>query len=162
MKEIQLTQGKVALVDDEDYEELSKYKWYANKQVNGKLYAFRKAAQDSVTHKIRPIYMHRVIMNTPQGMRTDHINNDGLDNRKVNLRVCTQSENLCNRGMNKNNTSGFKGVYSRKDKRNSVWVAEVSIHGKKKYIGNYLTSQKAHEAYREACIKYHGEFANAG
>lgn len=97
-KSIPLTRGKIALFDDEDYEELSKYKWFITK-----VYASRHSGNKTV-------YMHREIMKTPENMETDHINGDVLDNRRENLRICTRQENARNiRGIS-SNTSGYKGV----------------------------------------------------
>lgn len=95
MKTIPLTQGKVALVDDEDYEELSRFKWCATKNRRGKFYAVRggpRAGGGSPT-----VQMHVVIAGTPAGMDTDHIDGDSLNNQRSNLRICTRAENLSNR-----------------------------------------------------------------
>jgi HNH endonuclease len=156
--EIPLTQGKVALVDREDYEELIKYKWYAKR--GGKtFYAVRKSPLDK-KRKQCTIQMHRVIMNTPIGMETDHINGNGLDNRRTNLRVCSRSENRCNVGKCSNNTSGYKGVSFFK--ANSKWHAMIMINCKQNNLGFFDTPELAYKAYCDACIKYHGEFANFG
>ena len=109
MKEIQLTQGKVALVDDEDYEYLNQWKWYANEWKGGKLYAVRNVRKNK--QYIGYESMHRLLSsNKDKKLVTDHINGNTLDNRKSNLRICTISENTKNRQIQKNNKSGFKGV----------------------------------------------------
>lgn len=109
MKKIPLTKGQVALVDDEDYEMVSRYKWYTQ-DINKTLYAQRMIVTKGTGKRVT-MFMHRLIMNTPQGMDTDHIDRNGLNNQKSNLRICTRTQNLLNRGMLKSNTSGYKGVY---------------------------------------------------
>jgi len=148
MKKIQLTQGRVALVDDEDYEWLSQWKWFYD---NG--YALRNNWKP--THTI--IYMHREIMNTPKSKRTDHKDTNGLNNQKSNLRICTQSENLMYRGKQKNNTSGYKGVTF--DNAKQKWMAQIKVNRKKIYLGRYKKAIDAAHAYDDAAQKYHGEFA---
>ena len=152
MKDIELTQGKVALVDDEDYEYLKQSKWYAHNQRDGECYAMGGRGK---------IYMHRLIMGTPKGMYTDHINGNGLDNRKENLRVCTNAQNLMNRPKSKINTTGYKGVTISKyrDRINTYIRAQININGKNKFLGFHKTPELAAKAYNKAAIKYHGEFA---
>lgn len=154
MKKIPLTQGKVALVDDEDFEELSKYKWHAHKQCGGTFYAGRN--QKLANGKYRYIHMHKEIMNTPDDMHTDHINHNGLDNRRENLRVCTSSQNMMNRLKHSNNTSGFKGVsFHSRDKK---WQAGIRLNTKRIHLGYFTDKLSAIMAYREACVQYHKEF----
>jgi hypothetical protein len=157
MKYIELTQGKRTMVDDEDYNELSKYKWYARK-TGKKYYVLRHFYAGKKQYK--HILLHRMIMNTPDGMCTDHINGDGLDNRKSNLRICTISENLMNRGSQKNNASGLKGAYYNKRAKN--WQSYIKAENKNIYLGSFRSKEQAHDAYCEASKKYHGEFANTG
>lgn len=92
----------------------------------------------------------------PDGV-IDHINGDATDNRIVNLRVATQAQNSANQGKQCRNTSGYKGVYW--DKRRSKWMAQIGVQGRYKYLGRYDTAEEAHEAYREGCLRFHGEFA---
>lgn len=145
-----------ALVDEEDFEIVSKYKW----SISG--YGYARAAKydtgilDKNGHiKQRVIKMHRLIMNAPTGISVDHINGNPLDNRRKNLRLCTMSQNLSNRPRQKNNTSGYKGVYSHQGK----WVAEVKCKGKKFYLGIFDDKNSAALAYNVAAKKYHREFA---
>ncbi len=138
-RKIPLTQGKFAIVDDDYYWELSKHKWC----VSAFGYAVKKTPG---TNGI--IWMHRLINNTPEGFETDHINRDRLDNRKENLRTCTTLQNQANRGINKNNTSGVKGIYwARRDKR---WVARIKINYKAINLGYYLTLKEAKKARLKA------------
>lgn len=154
--EIPLTQGKVALVDREDYEELSKYKWCAHKKLRT-FYAVRNSTKD-FRGKGHTIQMHRKIINCPIGMEIDHIDGNGLNNTRANLRVCTHSQNLMNIGKRSNNTSGFKGVSF--DKQLKKWLASIHINCKQKNLGLFATAEDAYKAYCDACIKYHREFSN--
>lgn len=95
---------------------------------------------------------------TRRGMVIDHINHNGLDNRKCNLRICTNQENICNCEIPKNNKSGCKGVYWAKDKQK--WTVQVTINNKTKYIGSYENLEDAIKARQEASKKYYGDFAN--
>ena len=156
MKEIQLTQGKVALVDDEDYDYLMKWKWHAVKYSNN-FYAAR--TQKICEGKKTAILMHRVIINNKNTkMHTDHINGNGLDNRKINLRICTHSQNLMNRGASINNKIRYKGV-SYIEKINKFRV-QIMVNKKNTTIGYYINPIDAARAYNEAAIKFHQEFAN--
>ena len=156
-KEIKLTGGKVAIVDDLWYEELNQYKWYAARSRGGAYYA-RRNELDHTTNKIQIVSMHRVIMNTPKGMHTDHINHDTLDNREENLRVCTPSQNKCNSKKQTNNTSGYKGV----NKRGNKWIARIRVENDRIYLGRFQTPEEAYRAYVSASKRLHGEYANLG
>lgn len=151
MKEIKLTQGKVALVDDEDFEYLNQRKWHYSKgyavSTSRRLFGFQKT-----------IAMHREIMNTPNGMETDHINGDKLDNRKNNLRNCFHLENGKNRKIQINNTSNYKGVSF--DKRAGKWRSVIYIEKKKISLGNFTNIEDAARAYDKKAIELFGEFAN--
>ena len=160
MKEIQLTQGYFALVDDEDFEELNKHKWHIKKHRNT-VYAVR--TQWIVGGKGKQIHykMHRVILGLKNPKEVcDHINHNGLDNRKSNLRVCTNKENQKNRLSKKNSTSKYLGVSLSDNK----WVSGISVNGKRKHLGTFDNTKDgeilAAISYDFAAIKYHGEFAN--
>ena len=149
MKIITLTKGRVTIVDDDVFDELSKHKWC----FSGK-YAKRAVS----TPKIKTVLMHRVIMNTPEGMETDHINCDKLDNRRENLRICTRAENKRNTGKLPNNTSGYKGVSWSKAK--NKWEVVISVNDKLIHLGRFNNIIDAAHVYDAGARKYHGEFAN--
>lgn len=149
MKKIPLTQGKYAIVDDIDFEYLNQWKWtFHNLE-----YAYRKDSKDNRKN----ILMHRAILKTPTGKLTDHVNGNGLDNRRGNLRVCTSSQNQKNQRKNKANTSGFKGVSW--DKERKKWAAYINANGRLYHLGRFSIKRVAAEAYDKAAKKLHGEFA---
>lgn len=150
MKEIKLTQNKIALVDDEDFDFLNQFKWFAHK-VRHVYYADRD--QDDKT-----IRMHRVLLNiTDKNIHVDHIDGNGLNNQKSNLRISSPKENNRNRRLNKNNSSGYKGVSF--DKKSKKWVAYIKINYKHITLGRFDTKETAAKAYNDAALLYHKEFA---
>lgn len=155
MKQIPLTRGLFTTVDDCFYEELSKFKWQALK-VGKTFYATRKVFKNRKT--VAWFYMHRVIMGaTESSVHIDHRDNDGLNNVCSNLRVSTKAQNGMNRGPNKNNKSGFKGVcWGAKQKS---WTAQIKFERKMIPIGNYDKIEDAAFAYNEKAKEYFGEFA---
>lgn len=158
MKLIKLTQRKFAQVDDEDFEELNKYKWYAAKDSNT-FYAERNSPKTTpIGRKYSHTQMHRVIMNVPRGMEGDHIDGDGLNNQKGNLRVATRQENRRNQtNINKNNSLGVSGV--RWVKRCRKFQVQITVDWKIIHLGYFFCLEKAKKARREAELKYFGEFA---
>lgn len=140
-----------ALVDAEDYEWLSQWTW----SVQGGGYVGRSVRVDG---KYRIVLMHRLILGTPLGMDTDHINGDSRDNRRTNLRVATRSQNLANQPKQCHNTSGYKGVCW--DKQTSRWRAFISVKGKTVSLGRFDDIEDAAQAYREAAVKHFGSFAH--
>ncbi len=148
--EIELTQGFVAKVDVEDYDLVSGRNWHAVKRQSGLVYA---ATNISDERGQRPLSMHRVLM--PEAERVDHINGDGTDNRRANLRAATHAQNMRNRKKHKNNTSGFKGVSPMRGK----WRAQIRFEGRKHHLGIFDSPEEAAEAYDEAARRLHGEFA---
>lgn len=145
MKEIQLTRGMVAIVDDADYERLAKHKWcYATAG-----YATRRANNQIV-------YMHREIAGARQGQYVDHINLNKLDNRRSNLRLCTKQGNQHNQ-RSRGGSSRYKGVSLRSD--TNRYTAYITVDYKKINLGCYDDEVAAALAYNAAAMKYHGEFA---
>lgn len=164
MKKIKLTQDQWALVDDEDYDRLSEHKWFASKSRTADKFSATRNTPGRPNGEQRKILMHREITNAPKEKVVDHINGNPLDNRKENLRVCTQQENSWNRGKPKNNKSGYKGVtyYKKRDMINELkkpWAAHIQSNGKKRYLGYYKTAQEAARAYDQKAIELFGEFA---
>lgn len=105
----------------------------------------------------KKFYLHRLIMNPRPDEYIDHINGDGLDNRKCNLRICTNSQNNANKGKQKNNKSGYKGVSW--DKTRNKWKADIMVNKKTIYLGRFNVINDAARAYNNAAVKYFGEFA---
>ena len=149
MREILLTQGKIALVDDCDFEYLNQWKWCTAKDGNT-FYAVRGR-----TPSIR---MHRIIIERMYGRQfkeIDHKDRNGLNNQRVNLRSVTTADNQHNQKVNKNNTSGYTGV--RCDR--GVWRACIQIHGKRRDLGYFNNPLEAAKAYNAAALEHFGEFA---
>lgn len=147
MRYLELAGGKHAIVDVDDFDYLSQWRWrvkssgYAVAEIDGKA-----------------VRMHRLVNKTPDGLVTDHINGNKLDNRKSNLRTVTQAKNLMNRRGNKISTSPFKGVSW--DKGNNRWVAQIKYGGKCRHLGSFKDEISAALAYNSAAVKYFGEYAH--
>jgi len=152
MKEIQLSQGKVALVDDEDFERVNQYKWYATKSYNT-YYAVRNIAVCKNKQTIQT--MHYFIMGEKW---IDHIEHNGLDNQKHNLRPCTNHQNTMNRKLNINASSKYKGVTLYRD--NKRWKSQIQFKYKKLNLGLFISEIYAAKAYDEKAKELFGEFAN--
>lgn len=150
MKHIQLTQGQVAIVDDEDYDELSRFSWY----VDNKGYAQRN--QNEVTPRTT-IRMHQQILGVIPGMQIDHLNRNRLDNQRTNLRYISPVNQARNVGMKKNNSSGFKGVswWSKTGK----WRAYITFERKPITIGYFFAKVDAARAYDEKAKELFGQYA---
>lgn len=141
MKEIKLTKGKVALVDDEDYDWLMKYKWFASFSSPTHVCARRSGG----------FRMHREIMKTPIGMEVDHIDHNELNNQKYNLRNCTRKQNA----HNQRKVGKYKGVYINK----GYIMSRINYEQNIIYLGSFNSEVEAAKAYNEAAVKYFGEFA---
>lgn len=155
MKQIPLSQGKFALVDDDDYDYLMQWKWHYTH------YGYAARGQHGAGEKkkwvTRIVYMHRELMNTPKGVFIDHADRNKLNNQKENLRVCTRHENNRNVSKPRNNTSGYKGVFWHK--RNGKWIAALTFNRKGIHLGCFTDIHEAARAYNAAALKYHGEYA---
>lgn len=153
MKKIALTKGKVALVDDADYEWLSQWKWCAHQSRDGqRWYAVRRTYGGPVRLFMK---MHRVVMGVPSHIDVDHKNGNGLDNQRENLRVATKVQNTRNQKLRSTNTSGYKGV-SRSAGR---WAAVLYVDYTQIYIGCFDDKRVAARAYDFAAMIHFGEFA---
>lgn len=151
-KKIPLTQGKFAIVDDGDYEELSQYKWYFHAE--GKTgYAIRQIRLSS--GKWSSVKMHRQIMEATPENEIDHIDGNGINNRRSNLRFCSRSENMRNISVRKDSLTGYKCV-ARSGRK---WYAYISVNGRRQYLGIFPNRELAALAYNQAAIKYRGDFA---
>lgn len=158
MKKIPLTKGYVALVDDEDYERVAIHKWCAafrsSKDGGVKVYAKRSVRKPGGIQK--SLYLHRTIMNAPDGIEVDHINGDPLDNQRSNMRMCTHAENLRNQRPQTGGTSKHRGVsWCKRDAR---WQVHIKVNGKRLYLGNFTDEDDAARAYDAAAVQHFGEF----
>lgn len=147
MKSIPLTQGKFAIVDEDNFDILSKYKWhydnhtgYARASVNGKW-----------------CFLHRFVMNAQKGQIIDHVDCVKLNCQKINLRFCTRSQNESNKKTPPSNTSGYRGVSWNKEKQK--YDAQIKIGGKHKHLGRFNKSIDAAREYNKAAVTYFGDFA---
>ena len=153
-KQIPLTQGKFAIVDAEDYDRLSRYKWHARKD-RDKYRARRSIWRNG---KGATILMHREILHVPEGIKINHINHNGLDNRKVNLRLSTQAQSAFDQRPQEKRTSSFKGVCRETDSKK--WRADIKYNRKRHHIGAFDNEKDAAEAYDAKAIELFGEFAH--
>jgi len=158
MKKIKLTRGKFALVDDEDYEELSQYKWAANKsyiQLKDGSFANYFYAFRSDNKNRQQIRMHRLIMGVEKFTWVDHADGNALNNQKKNLRVCNRVENARNRKVSTKTKTGYKGVFSVGNK----YVAKIGLDNRLIHLGTYPTKKEAARVYDKAAKELFGEFA---
>lgn len=158
MKIIKISKGKETIVDDDMFKFLNQWTWHCNPYG----YAVRtqyEIGSGSKNKRTKAIFMHRLIMNTPNDKVIDHINHNPLDNRRSNLRICSRTENQRNMKLiSISNKSGYKGVSWSKPTKS--WVAQIQINKKQTNLGRYLDIKEAARAYNKAAIKYFGEFAN--
>lgn len=149
---IPLTQGYTAIIDAADVPLVEGYEWNAflSKHTT---YVRRRT---SVGGKLRNVWLHRVIAQTPDGLDTDHVDGDGLNNTRGNLRIVTSSQNQCNQRRRDCNTSGHKGVSWYK--RNQQWRVQIAVNNRKTHIGYFPNIDDAVAAYEKASMEFHGEF----
>ena len=141
MKEIKLTQGKVTLVDDDNFEDLNKHRWFARKDYNT-FYVLRQSSTKG-GYKQKTILMHRVIMTPPKHLQIDHIDGNGLNNQKSNLRIVTTRQNKQNAHIK--TSSKYPGVVWNKVSKK--WQANIRIGNQKRYLGLFEKEEDAYAAY---------------
>lgn len=148
---IQLSRNRQAIIDDEDFEKLNKYKWYISTKGYAIAHTWKNGKRTTMT-------MHRIIMKSPTRGQIDHKNNDKLDNQKINLRLCNTSQNKANSLKHHNNKSGYKGVNWHK--RDKIWYASICLNYKKYSLGYFKNKIEAAKAYDKRALELFGEFAN--
>lgn len=153
-RKIPLSKGGFALVDSEDFELVGSLRWHLH--TSGYAVNDKRIWLGNGKSRVERRWMHRMIMNTPKDTQTDHINHDKLDNRRSNLRLCSQSENSANASLRKDSTSGYKGVTWLK--RTNMWQVRIGVKMRRICIGHFREKEEAIQAYRAAAQKYHGEF----
>jgi hypothetical protein len=159
VKLIPLTQGQVAVIDSEDYDEISRYFWHAIWSPISLSYYAKRCEYDPSTGKKKGIYIHREVMNAPVGSYVDHIFHDTLDCRKKNLRLATFSQNMANRAIRRDSKMPYKGISKTST---GLWIAQVSSEKRVYRLGKFSTPEAAHAAYVKAAKELHGKFYCAG
>ena len=154
-KRIPITQGQYAIVDDEDYEWLNQWKWQARKYRD--TFYVRRQQWLKAEKKNTVILMHRQILKAKKGEDVDHIDHNPLDNRKTNIRICTRSQNMANRGSTKNASSKYKGVFWSKNCKK--WIAQIQHNYKRMHLGCFCQEIEAAKAYDRKAKKLFGEYA---
>lgn len=156
MQRIPLTQGKYALVDNEDFEYLNQWKWSYG--CGGYAIRVQYLGGGQANKKQQMIYMHKLLL-SELGKKTDHKDTNKLNNSRSNLRVCTQADNTANQSLKSSNTSGFKGVVRVARNQRKPWAAQIAPRGKGKFLGYFMTKEEAALAYNRAARLAFGEFA---
>lgn len=153
MKTIKLTQGKYALIDDEDFERLNQVKWHSHEDKN----TWYAARSEYINGRQKTIRMHRLIMNAPPDKQVDHRDGNGLNNQKGNLRYATNLQNTRNQKPLIGRSSKYKGVCW--DKQHKKWMAYIMVNGKQTYLGYFDDEILAAQTYNLAAKMHFGEFA---
>ncbi len=155
MKHIPLSRGLLAAVDDGDFDFLMQWKWTA--LVGDRtFYAHRRQRLECGKHAL--VLMHRLILGTPEGMVTDHIDGNGLNNTRANLRIATQRQNMMNRRPQRGGSCAIKGVWRDETAPRKPWRAAIRLNGRLKYLGRYSDPVEAGRAYAAAAAEHFGEF----
>lgn len=149
---IRLTNGMFTVVDDDDFDRVKDYNWQHRSRKGAPSYVGCTKSKNKIK---RWIHLHRLIMNCPENMEVDHIDGDGLNNCKSNLRICTHRENILNRSVNKRKDNSMKGVGLHEGR----WRSRIASEGKKFFLGHFPTMELAAIAYNEKAKELHGEFA---
>jgi hypothetical protein len=149
---VPLTRGFEALIDAADAPLISRWSWH--------VILSRKTQYAVLTLRDKgeriAFSMHRLLISAPRGVYVDHINGNGLDNRRSNLRLCSNVQNSYNAGLRKDNTSGFKGVAFHKT--SGKWQAFIKVDGRRLCLGTFIDKDDARQAYQQASSNFHGEF----
>ena len=156
---VKLTRGKSAIVDASDYDWINQWKWCADKSKNI-WYSHRTIYNKEIIGKGRfvKVRMHRLIIGAAKGEIVDHINGNGIDNRRENLQICSHSDNI-QKGHHRPNQYGYLGVSYSEDCTIRHWKARISNNGKRYELGHFLTSKDAAKAYDEEATRIHGATA---
>lgn len=139
-----------AIIDDEDYDKIKHLRW----RLSTIGYV---TARDNVLKQ--EVYIHRLLLNAPNNLLVDHINKNKLDNRKINIRLVTKSQNAMNSKKQNNNTSGCRGVYWRQER--SCWLVYINVNGKRIGLGHYKDFNSAVATRKEGELKYFGEYKSS-
>lgn len=151
-----LIAGREVLFDEKDERHIAGKEWTVRESRNT---CYVQRCQYLNGEYVGYESLHRLIAGCEDGQLVDHINGNGLDNRRSNLRLCSHVENMQNRRMHRNNQSGHKGVYFDPDLNGRPWRAQIRAHGKKHCLGRFDTAEQACEAYKNAALRLHGPFA---
>jgi hypothetical protein len=150
---VTLTKGYVATVDAADVEILAPFSWFVNTSQH---LAYGMTRTRDAEGRVKIVFMHTMLLQPPTGLITDHIDGDGLNNRRSNLRAVTPGQNKYNSRTYKNSQSGVKGVMPTKT---GTWTAQIRYERRKHYLGTFKTLAEAQQAYADAAKRLHGDYA---